>query len=66
MKEIYTSIDAEVILQIPLGLLLREDKHVWNYTNSGLFSIKSIYHLQKMLLDGHSGETSSRTNRDWF
>ncbi|KAL0442468.1 UNVERIFIED_CONTAM: putative mitochondrial protein [Sesamum latifolium] len=55
--------DRDLILQIPLGRLGGTDLLVWHYTKSGLFSVKSAYHLALSLFSpaGPSGERWSTT-----
>jgi hypothetical protein len=50
---------ANAIKNTHLCPLLPPDKIIWNDTSSGLFSVKSAYHLASELLRQKSGECSS-------
>lgn len=42
---LYFPIDAEQIMDIPLGEVLHEDMRIWHYTSSGVFSLCPAQHL---------------------
>lgn len=50
---------ANAIKNIPLCPLLPPDKIIWNGTSSGLFSVRSAYHLAIELSRNKLGESSS-------
>ena len=45
VRQLFLSIDVDIILQIPLCTSWPEDKLIWHYTADGLFSVRSAYHL---------------------
>ncbi|XP_060965559.1 uncharacterized protein LOC133034485 [Cannabis sativa] len=65
----FGAIDIERILSIPLSSLPREDLLIWHHSYTGVYSVKSGYHLAASLetLDSHSPSSSNRQwwNRFW-
>lgn len=55
LKEVLGEEEADTVKTIPISRLGFSDKQIWGYTKSGLFSIKSAYHLERM----SKGEPSS-------
>lgn len=56
-------------MKIPLSLRARNDKWIWQYTNSGIFLVKSAYVLAKKQMNCRRNKglfqgDSSDTNRD--
>lgn len=47
VRAIFVDVDVDATLQIPLSMWNIDDKQIWQYTNSGTFSMKSANHLQK-------------------
>ncbi|KAL0383852.1 UNVERIFIED_CONTAM: putative mitochondrial protein [Sesamum radiatum] len=54
--------DRELIVQIPLSFTGTTDLLVWHYSNNGIFSVRSAYHLALSLASpvGTSGDRWSR------
>ena len=46
IRDIFSPIDAQCILQIPLNVHSMDDFIGWNYTRSGTFSVHSTYHRE--------------------
>ncbi|XP_059436470.1 uncharacterized protein LOC132169451 [Corylus avellana] len=59
--------EATAICNLPLSRHHHDDKMIWRATNSGEFSVKSAYHLEKERLDRLKGECSTgvRTQAVW-
>jgi hypothetical protein len=47
LKEVFIEEEAKVIANIPLSPLLPEDRLIWRGTVSGIFTVRSAYHLGK-------------------
>lgn len=47
LKEVFYEEEAKVIANIPLSPLLPEDRMIWCGTASGIFTVRSAYHLGK-------------------
>lgn len=43
IRDVFSPMDVERILRIPLNLQMGEDFIGWNYTRSGTFSVRSAY-----------------------
>ena len=59
VRDIFSHVDVERILQIPLNTHMTEDFIAWNYTRSGTFSVKSAYYRE---LDHQFGSRLTRTD----
>jgi hypothetical protein len=46
LKSIFNDVDVMRILQIPLAVGMMEDFVCWNHTKTGMFSVRSAYHLE--------------------
>lgn len=46
LRSVFSIVDVNRILQIPLHIEAMEDLVVWNFTRSGTFSVRSAYHVQ--------------------
>lgn len=46
MRDVFSPIDVQRILQISLNVQVIEDFVAWNYTRSGSFSVRSAYHRE--------------------
>lgn len=68
IKTLFSDIDVEAILSIPISSQSVLDKGVWHYTENGLFSVKSAYHLTRSSNIPHNsrerGESSSGSLQD--
>jgi ribonuclease HI len=49
LESIFSSEEIAVITSIPISLTDQPDTQIWRCTNSGIFSVKSAYHLAKEL-----------------
>lgn len=47
VKAIFIAMKANAVLQSPLGMLQSENKLIWQYTQSGSFSVKSVSHNKR-------------------
>jgi len=45
LKEVFMEEEAQVIANSPLSPLLPEDRLIWHGTASGIFSVRSAYHV---------------------
>jgi hypothetical protein len=48
-KWMFFEVDVTDILKIPVGRAGTDDYVAWNYTNNGIFSVRSAYHLKQHL-----------------
>jgi hypothetical protein len=46
VRSIFSSVDANRILQISLTVGTFDDFVAWNYTETGMFTVKSAYHVE--------------------
>ena len=44
-RQMFSSDEADEIMQIPMGGLTMEDFLAWNYTKNGVFTVRLTYHL---------------------
>lgn len=44
IQEIFWNEESQVILDIPLGIFIREYKLIWSLTDHGRFTVKSAYY----------------------
>lgn len=58
MDAIFSKDEANLIKMIPLSTCNKPDKLTWRYTNTGLFTIKSAFHLYGGLWDCPKGQSS--------
>uniref|UniRef100_A0A803NQ77 CCHC-type domain-containing protein n=1 Tax=Cannabis sativa TaxID=3483 RepID=A0A803NQ77_CANSA len=61
----FGDIDIQRILSIPLSPFPREDKLIWQHSDTGIYSVKSGYQLAASLETQHE-HSSSSTNRQWW
>lgn len=47
VRECFNKEDADLILSIPVSTTQRRDYKIWHPSSTGLFSVKSAYHLEK-------------------
>jgi ribonuclease HI len=59
IRDIFSPVDANRILQIPLNVQLVEDFVAWHYTRSGTFSVRSAYHRE---FEHHFGQRLVRSD----
>jgi hypothetical protein len=59
LQTFFFEAEAKVILNIPLYPLLPHDRLIWRGTSSGVFTVRSAYHLGKELLDNIGGQSST-------
>ncbi|KAF5468857.1 hypothetical protein F2P56_012970 [Juglans regia] len=60
LQELFTQQEITDIKSIPINMRGREDKLVWQFTTNGLYTVKSGYHLSKVLECAQEGETLSK------
>ncbi|KAK3221525.1 hypothetical protein Dsin_008550 [Dipteronia sinensis] len=67
LEQHFCSDDVLAIISIPIGSNGRMDSLIWHYDVSGVFTVKSGYHLARNLLPqaGHSNSGSNPCN-DWW
>ncbi|XP_042939499.1 uncharacterized protein LOC122274529 [Carya illinoinensis] len=66
LHELFNQHEVENIKTIPLSKGGREDRLVWEFTNNGLYTVKSGYHFIKELDREMEGETSDRNKNKLF
>lgn len=70
LNYIFLDSDTCDIKQIRVGGEQQEDYIAWNFTRSGVFSVRSAYHLQmslrKNMADVAEGSSSVATHRGWL
>ena len=66
MRQIFLPIDAELILRIPLCSSWPADKLIWRYTSTGIFSVKSAYHLLRSLKKRDRPSSSVGTSNQFW
>ncbi|KAL0454593.1 UNVERIFIED_CONTAM: putative ribonuclease H protein [Sesamum latifolium] len=66
VSSIFWPIDAELILNIPFSRLGAEDLVVWHYTNNGLFSVRSAYHLALAMEFRPYSSNSREAEQQWW
>ncbi|XP_075636695.1 uncharacterized protein LOC142608925 [Castanea sativa] len=60
---IFDQFDAEAILRIPLSRRQVQDKMVWMYCRNGIYTVKSGYHVARMLDEDANGREESLEQR---
>ncbi|KAF5464491.1 hypothetical protein F2P56_014564 [Juglans regia] len=60
LQELFTQQEITDIKSISISMRGREDKLVWQFTTNGLYTVKSGYHLSKVLECAQEGETSGK------
>ncbi|XP_042939468.1 uncharacterized protein LOC122274499 [Carya illinoinensis] len=60
MESVLGSEEANIVKLVPVSKKGANDKQIWGYTNNGIFSIRSAYHLDMELKNRNKGESSSR------
>jgi hypothetical protein len=46
LRSLFWDVDVSRILEIPIASQGMEDFIAWNFTNNGLFTVKSAYHME--------------------
>ena len=59
LRDCFSPVDVNRILQIPLNSNIEDDFIAWNYTRSGTFSVRSAYYRE---LDHQIGTRLSRSD----
>lgn len=59
IEDMFTEVEAEFILKIPLSLRPRADRIVWHYDRKGLFTVKSGYKVARDLYNRGTHASSS-------
>ena len=69
IRDVFWQVDVHRILQIPLRVHLMEDFVSWHYNRSGVFNVRSAYHVQLQHQFGGRENLSeaqgSRPNHFW-
>ncbi|XP_059453388.1 uncharacterized protein LOC132183934 [Corylus avellana] len=60
LKEIFTPEEITLIQTIPIGGTSQRNLQIWRGTTSGIFTVRSVYHLVKKITTGSKAETPSR------
>ncbi|XP_059458257.1 uncharacterized protein LOC132187840 [Corylus avellana] len=60
IRDIFSEVEAEIICNIPVSSYQLPDKMIWYPTNSGEFSVKSAYHIEKERQNRKNGEGSNQ------
>jgi hypothetical protein len=60
IRNIFSNEEGDIICNIPVSKYHQKDKLIWVATNSGEFTVKSTYHLEKELQDRKNGECSNQ------
>jgi hypothetical protein len=70
LNEVLFESDVDDILRIPVGRAGTEDYFAWNHTKSGIFNVKSAYHLCSQLhregLDRPGSLSSCEKHKGWL
>lgn len=70
LKSLFSDLDVETILSVPISYHGLADKGLLHYTSNGMFSVKSAYNLAKLYSfprnSRERGESSSGTSSDSF
>jgi ribonuclease HI len=59
LRDLFLDVDVTRILKIPLAVGMMEDFVSWNYTNTGIFTVRTAYHIE---WDHQHGRKLRRTN----
>lgn len=59
IKQLFSTEEVKLITSTPLSICGREDKEVWIKSKNGQFNVKSAYHLQRAILAGNEGSSST-------
>ncbi|KAF5471964.1 hypothetical protein F2P56_008721 [Juglans regia] len=62
VEHIFCKEDADIIAQIPISSSTSPDQLIWKGTSSGLFIVKSAYHLHQEMNQALKGQPSSSHN----
>ena len=46
IRDVFSAVDVQRILQIPMNIEGLDDFVTWHYTKSGTFSVRSAYHRE--------------------
>ncbi|KAL0331697.1 UNVERIFIED_CONTAM: hypothetical protein Sangu_1715200 [Sesamum angustifolium] len=66
VPDLFWPVDSELIIGIPLGRMRQEDLWVWHYSKSGMFSVRSAYHLACELEDRPCWSTVGTLDHWWW
>uniref|UniRef100_A0A803QAN3 Reverse transcriptase domain-containing protein n=1 Tax=Cannabis sativa TaxID=3483 RepID=A0A803QAN3_CANSA len=65
LNEFFQPIDVDKILSIPLSFFGGQDRLIWHHSSSGIYNVKSGFHLATSLEEQHISSTSD-PHRDWW
>ncbi|KAG6650161.1 hypothetical protein CIPAW_06G023000 [Carya illinoinensis] len=65
VKSIFNEEDACLICSLPTSRTSLPDKQIWAFTNNGILSVKSAYHLDMCRKRNIKGEMSRREKEGW-
>lgn len=65
LHENFSQLDVERISTIPLSYYCSQDRLIWHYDTSGIYSVKSGFHLASTLADA-SHESTSTDFKSWW
>uniref|UniRef100_A0A803QS43 Reverse transcriptase zinc-binding domain-containing protein n=1 Tax=Cannabis sativa TaxID=3483 RepID=A0A803QS43_CANSA len=65
LKDNFSPLDVERILSIPLSFFPSEDRLVWHHATSGIYNVKSGYHLSATLDECDQAATSDLHSSWW-
>ncbi|KAB2633991.1 hypothetical protein D8674_036633 [Pyrus ussuriensis x Pyrus communis] len=54
ITELFSELEGNLIISLPISLRLLEDKVIWHFDKKGLFSVKSAYHVALDLITNRS------------
>ncbi|KAL0343066.1 UNVERIFIED_CONTAM: hypothetical protein Sangu_1194000 [Sesamum angustifolium] len=66
VKEMFWPVDSDIILSIPIGRTGAPDLLIWHYSRSGIFSVRSAYHLACSLELRSSSSSSHVLGQSWW
>ncbi|KAK9929753.1 hypothetical protein M0R45_026839 [Rubus argutus] len=70
VSELFSATEAEIILKIPLSVWAINDRSIWHYDKTGIYNVKSGYHIAQLsdTLTTHTSSsvgTSGEVNLLW-
>uniref|UniRef100_A0A803NTN0 Reverse transcriptase domain-containing protein n=1 Tax=Cannabis sativa TaxID=3483 RepID=A0A803NTN0_CANSA len=65
LNSYFQPIDVEKILTIPLSFFADQDRLIWHHSSSGIYNVKSGFHLATALEEQNDSSTSD-PNRGWW
>jgi ribonuclease HI len=63
LESIFSMEEAQLIQTIPISRTNKEDLLLWRGTKSGIFTVKSAYHMQKEVLSNYAAGCSSKKEK---